>query len=434
MLACVSTALLLLPTSALHVTLPGALAVHAAPAAAPAAAAPVDPNSKEGHAAQASDYYARGRFVEASLEFEGLARDYPDEPRFLFNAAASRYAAGHYAHTVKYLSDYLARGEVQGDDRKEAQVQLDEARNKVASVELSVVAPAGVSEGLKLSVRHVARSASDLRPPLEYTARPSAKVPVQLDPGKWVARAEGPGLTPVEQEIEVKAGGRQSAELRLVAAPVTTPREDPPPSAETGVPPALARKLKIGFAAGGGVVAAAGIGVMIAGVVQRSGVATCDGDIGDCKRDLAIALRTRDAGTAVMGAGLGVIAGGLVWISGSAATRKKAWIATSVIGGAAAVGGYVGLLLASKDFNVANTTPLTGTWEQHHGGVGKAGGHAATATILGLGVGLFASSIPGLVIQSRYHNKKPRSAALRSLKIDGAASPWLTGLVVSGRF
>ena len=43
-----------------------------------------------GAVCQSSDYYAKGRYVEAALEFEGLWRDFPGEPRFLFNAAVCR--------------------------------------------------------------------------------------------------------------------------------------------------------------------------------------------------------------------------------------------------------------------------------------------------------------------------------------------------------
>ena len=102
MLTCAAWTLLLLPPAAAPVAIVRAAATQPATPASVSA-------GKDERADQAATYYSRGRYVEAALEFEGLWRDFPGEPRFLFNAAASRYSAGHYAHTVAYLGEYLGR-------------------------------------------------------------------------------------------------------------------------------------------------------------------------------------------------------------------------------------------------------------------------------------------------------------------------------------
>ena len=236
---------------------------HAGAATSPGPAAVV--SEKDEHAGQAADYYARGRYVEAALEFEGLWRDYPAEPRFLFNAAASRYSAGHYAHTVAYLAEYLGRDEIGAEDRKEAQAQLDEARNKVTGLQVKVTMPAGASGEVRVVAKHVARGASDLRPELVVpTGRGGdmATAVVQLEPGsRWVLRAEADGLVGESQEVEVTREPNQQVALQLTAgAAVEGPVTGPKPE---GVPPATRRALKIGFAAGGGALAAVGVAMLI---------------------------------------------------------------------------------------------------------------------------------------------------------------------------
>ncbi|MFY0539701.1 hypothetical protein [Nannocystis pusilla] len=86
-----------------------ALAMAMVTADAPAASA----SSKEQRVAAAYQQFEKQRHVEAALEFEALWRDFK-EPRFLFNAAVTRYTARHYAHAVAYLNEYLALAEVKG--------------------------------------------------------------------------------------------------------------------------------------------------------------------------------------------------------------------------------------------------------------------------------------------------------------------------------
>lgn len=403
---------------------------------APAQAPVVVAGDKDERATQAADYYARGRYVEAALEFEGMWRDFPNEPRFLFNAAASRYAAGHYAHTVAYLGEYLGRAEIAGDDRKEAQAQLDEARNKVTGVQVAVRVPAGASGEVEVVVQHVARGASDLRPELVFPARRGggdvATAVVQLEPGSWVVRAQATGLGGASRQVEVTRAAGQQVEVELTA---TAPADDAAraPAGDADARPGLGRGLKIGFAAVGGAAAAAGIGVLAAGAVQRGRAADCDsaarGELA-CKQDLMLALRTRDAGAAVLGAGVGLLAGGLTWISADPRKRRAAWLAEASIGGLALIGGAAWLTVSSNKFNAANTDAIV-DWPSHYAAVGGSRGHAAAATIFGLGAGLVGSAVTGLIVQ---RSRGARRAVARALRVDGMASPGRAGLVLSGRF
>lgn len=427
LLACALNALLLSTTGT----------VSLAPSPAPAAQKAPESRvlgSKDERAAQASDYYAKGRYVEAALEFEGLWRDFPGEPRFLFNAAASRYIAGHYAHAVAYLGEYLARSEIQGDDRKEAQAQLDEARRKVAGVRVAVTVPAGAQGEVNLTVEHVARGASDIRPAIKMPARRGARgveAVVQLEPGSWVVRAQGDGYAPAEGRVEVKGLAGQDVALQLAAAPVAAGAGEPTAPivpGEAGVPAAVRQRLKIGVAATGGVSAALGVVLVAVGTVKNSAAANCTTK-GECWDPLAGSLRMRAAGAGLIGGGVGLIAGGLTWISADPRTRRKAWIAEAAIGGAALVGGAVWMYMSLGDINTSKEPSWTNFYNEHH----VKAQHAAGAAVLGLGAGLLTSSITGLLVQHKYRGNGKRTA-LRTLRLDGSAAPGRAGLVLSGRF
>lgn len=441
-LACAWTALLLLPPT----VGPLALSLSLSGADAPAQGSPAAVTSdRDERAAQASDYYAKGRYVEASLEFEGLWRDFPGEPRFLFNAAASRYIAGHYAHTIAYLTEYLARGDVQGDDRKEAQAQLDEARNKVTPVKVTVTLPAVATGEVTVVAQHVARGASDLRPDLPFPARvsgASAEAVIQLEPANWILRAQGPGYAPAERRVAITRTAEQQVALTLTAAAAQSGAVPASEPTETEVPPDVARKLQIGLAVGGTVVGAVGVAVLAVGAVKRKSAENCstaataevsaDEATGACRESLMLGLRRRDAGAGVLGAGVGVLVGGLTWLARDSKQRRAAWIAEATIGGLALVGGAVWLQTSSSAFITANTAKTAEPWPDHYAKYGGAGGHAASAAIFGLGAGLITSAVTGLIVQRKYRG--PRRTALRSLRLDASGGTGRAGLVLSGRF
>lgn len=196
-----------------------ALVMAMVTADAPAAAA----SSKEQRVAAAYQQFEKQRHVEAALEFEGLWRDFK-EPRFLFNAAVTRYTARHYAHAVAYLNEYLALKEVKGADREEAKAQLEVARREVTSVQVRVQAE-GVSGEPTVTARWVSEFASDIRPelpvPLAASGTGQGGV-IQLDPGTWVLRAQAPGAEPMEVQVKVAAGAAVSADLALKPVPQET--------------------------------------------------------------------------------------------------------------------------------------------------------------------------------------------------------------------
>lgn len=409
-----------------------------APAVGPAAPAA---GARDERAARAADLYRRAQFVGASLEFEALHRDYPGEPRFLFNAGTTRFAAQHYADAIVHFNAYIARADVAAADRKEAQAQLDEARNRVASVSLSADADPDARDEVTFVVRRLVRGVPDRRSALTFTAPPIAGVATQvvlLDPGGWSLETRAGGVTVPARSFTVEGLAPQRMHVpRVAAAPIvpvsptpqnsitpTTPTP-PPTDAPTTTRP---RPLVVGLLVGGGIVSGTGVALLGTGAVRRAGLADCDGNLEDCKVPLGKAVWLRDAGAGTLGGGVGVLAGGLVWLVRDADLRRKLWIGGAVVGGLAAVGGAAGAVATTRAYRDAHFAPID-AWAPYYSGPGDAPLKATSAAVLGLGVGLLTSSVASLVIQ-----KLRPGTGLRALRIDGAASPRLTGLVVSGRF
>lgn len=377
----------------------------------------------EERAATASAHYANNRPLEAALGFEGLLRDFPQDVRFLFNAAASRHAAGHHAHAVAYTREYLERGKPRGEAKVEADAQLREALAEVIPVQVTLaVAPGGPGQ-VTLVAQHVARDSGDVRPELLFPAPLmglQSSLTIELDPGVWTIRAEGTGYGEVEQRLEVTKGVPLRASLQVPLASETllpgkaSPRE---------VPPALARKMKLGFGIGGGIVAAAGIGVTVIGGIKVSGTKECTMDTAKCPANLAHGINTRDYGVMALGAGLGLVGGGVTWAMKDPSKRRKAWIAQSAVGGAALLGGFIALFFVQDRFY--EQTKMQLEWGTFYGDFRHSTGHAFSTAFFGLGGGLLTSAVSGLAVQHKF---------LGNIKVNAFGRPGEPGLAISGRF
>lgn len=411
MLASLSFAALLLSQAGA----PASTATNVTPAPAPVPAAA---ETKEARAARAADHYGHSRFAEAATEFEALYRDYPDEPRFLFNAGTTRYAAHQYAHAVVHFKAYIARGDVSPADLRDAQAQLDEVRNKVATATLSIRVPPGAGNEVEFVVRRVTNR-RDARPELRFTAAPTgdlATLVLQLEPGVWSVQLHGAGYETIDQSFDLRGLAAQRFNLSLTAV-----RRGEPEAPPTHKP----REFAIGQAALGGIMTAAGVTVLAAGVTQRNNLSSCE-RVDECKEDLTRALNIRDVGAGVFGGGAGLLASSLVWLGRDAELRRKLWIGGGILGGVVAAGGAIGFGVTTSAFNSAK---ISSSWSDYYSDTGHAPLRAVSTASLGLGVGLVLGSVAGLIVQRR-----APGPGLRALRVGGSATPWLTGVVVSGRF
>lgn len=385
--------------------------------------------SKDERASTAAGHYANNRPLEAALGFEGLWKDYPEEFRFLFNAAASRHAAGHHAHAVAYTMEYLERGKPRGEAKFDAEAQLREARSGVVPVQATVsVAPGGPGT-VTLVAQHIARDSGDVRPELLFPAPLvglRADRTLELDPGTWIIRAQGEGYVTVDQRVQVTKDSPGVATLRLELTQADVPVQPPGSGA---VPVALARRMKLGFAIGGGVVAAVGIGVLAYGQSRIGSLRnkTCS-DTYECMLSLGGGITARGLGVMAVGGGLGLLTGGVTWAIKDPVKRRTAWIAETAVGGASLLGGFIALFfvpdLYYKDTQRVNDGELT--WDDHYARNRHSVGHAFSNLFFGAGAGLVVSGVSGLVVQRKYR--------IKNIQMSGLAGPGLSGLTVSGRF
>ncbi|MFY0539703.1 hypothetical protein [Nannocystis pusilla] len=108
-----------------------------------------------------------------------------------------------------------------------------------------------------------------------------------------------------------------------------------------------------------------------------------------------------------------------------------AWAVETGLGGAALIGGIVGVVLSARGFNEANATP-NATWQSVSEGVkGPATTYAAATAITGFGVGVVTGAGLGLAFGL---SRGKSSQYAKALRVGGAPGRSAFGLTLSGRF
>lgn len=413
--------------------------VSTAPIAGPADAAAKPSTAAVGTSArgaqatreeQAFQLYQAGRFAEAGIEFEALWADFAD-PRYLYNAASSRFAVGHFAHAADYLARYLETPGLAADDRGDASGQLAAARGHLVELLITVQGPA---EGASLTVEHVPELASDLRPPLALRTafgETGGEGNTALDPGQWRVRLLAPDGREVTQEIAIRSGPSQEIRLQL-----------PEPEVNPAEPPSM-RPYALGFGVGGGGVALVGLGMTIGTSVRANRLLTgdeaCTNDAATCRQRVVRNLNARAWGTGLLGLGLGSAAGGLTGLIADSKQRRTVWIAEAATGGALVIAGTASVLLGAR-ISRGVTSPSDATWNDFAAwsaafadeGAGGASLHSVGGLLLGLGAGLTTSSVTALLLQRSGEGRSRRSRSESKARVDVGAS--LSGIVLSGSF
>ncbi len=405
----------------------------ASPAEAPAKASPsaVETPTARGPQAtreeQAFQLYQAGRFAEAAIEFEALWADFAD-PRYLYNAASSRFAVGHFAHAADYLARYLETPGLGADDRGDASGQLAAARGHLVEVLIKVSGPA---EGASLTVEHIAELASDLRPPLAIRTafgETGGEGNIALDPGQWRIRLVAADGREVGEEVAIRSGAPRELNLQLPEAEAS---EEEPPSM---------RPYALGFGLGGGGVALVGAGLTIGTSIRANRLLTgdeaCTSDAATCRQRVVQNLNARAWGTGLLGLGLGAAGGGLTALISDPKQRRTAWIAEAATGGALLIAGTASVLLGAR-ITRGVTSPSDAAWDEFPAwstafadeGAGGASLHSVGGLLLGLGGGLTTSAVTALLLQ-RASDGQGRSKSKARVEV-GAS---LRGISLRGSF
>ncbi|MDC0666684.1 hypothetical protein [Nannocystis radixulma] len=376
------------------------------------------PQSADERRGRAQAAFEHGRFAEAALEYEALWRE-GHGPSDLFNAAASRFALRHYTHAVAHLEALLALSGLTAAQRDEAANLAKIARGKTHAVPLELQTQRPLDGPLVLTLGAVSTFASDIRPDIAITIRPGERAVLSLDPGVWRIRVDDPWFEPVALDVTVdaSAGAKpQALDLR------------PRPDARA------LRRFALGWGNAGG--AAFVVGVALLGVGQgrwSSRLATpverCQAGgpsypLEACRDALGAAGNLRAAGAGVLGVGAGALVGGLIALAPQPRQRRLAWTVAASIGAVASIGGAVALGLGTRAF-MAQNDGSEWTADDRRAIEGGAATHTTGAAFLGLGGGMLASSVTGLVLERKGRFLVSASPQVR---VGGAS------LVLEGRF
>jgi hypothetical protein len=356
--------------------------------------------------------YSRRDYVAAARHYERLWLDI-GTPKYLYNAAAAREAAGHLASALALWTRYEASPGVEGDERAELKQRLDEMRARLVATTVTVT-PADV---LGPAATFVCQRAGGIPPesfeiPAHLVAddAPGAFT-LFLDPGDWeltlLPASAIPEYSRVSAPMQVTRSPGQ-VELPLTKRALPDARPVPP---ERDV-----QRLTLGLGGGSAGVAVLGIIVLATNEKPDPMVATVDTD------EAKTFLRRVGLGAGLLGAafGLGAAAG----LETLALTRRRQSIQLGV-GGGLAFGGLVAHLAVWRAFHDDSKGSSTVTESSVNE---QRASRGISAAVLGAGATLMAGV--GLSYLVRVYLPRQR----QRVGLGGLVHPRTVGLALTGRF
>lgn len=403
---------------------------------APTESGPPTAGGQDERTAKAIAAFEGQRFMEAALEFEQLNRDFPGEGRYLYNAAVSRSALAHNAHTIAYLEEFLRRPQITADDRRIVENELALARAATQVVAVTLTTLPEQLPGVRLEAGFASDFVSDIRPPLRIfidSAQRGARGEIALDPGNWSIRGYCPGSFRSNSESTVAV--RRGAPTEIVLA------VDCRPTAPPGTDDDGERPRRTFAVVGGSLGAVAAItGAVLAGVhvPMRNAVLAADGQTSagvcvadDCHDKLVREYLWTSAAAPLIGVGVGLAVGGGTAAFARARTRMIAWSAEAGLGGALALGGLIGhlVLLDRQNDRRHHGTASPIAWQDFRGRELEAmlNRNFVAQVGLGLGLGLVATAVIGLASDGR-------RASRQGLRASVLSAPGSWGAALVGRF
>lgn len=361
--------------------------------------------------------YGEREYVAAARHYERLWLDI-GTPKYLYNAAAAREAAGHLASALALWTRYEASPGVEDDERAELKQRLAEMRARLVAITVTVT-PANVlgpgatfwceradgipPESFEIPARLVADAA-----PGNFT--------LHLDPGAWQLR-----LSPASALTEYST---VSAPIQVTQAPGEVMLPLSQPSLVDSGPAAPERdvqRLTLGLGGASG-------GAALLGIIVLT-VATVNKPASDMKEDPEVDteaskrfLRQVGLGAGLVGAAIGL--GAAAGVETLAATRRRHHIQLGV-GGGLAFGGLLFHVIAWKVFHddIGSFSEISEASVDE-----QRAPRGISAAMLGAGAALMAGAGMSYLVRSYLPHKRQRlavGALLRSHTV---------GLVLTGRF
>ena len=404
--------------------------------------------------------YGLEQYADAARAFRKLWEEYRSA-RYLYNAALSHEALGHYAYAYVYFRRYLIAQDRVADREATAlrRVSTVKARTGVILVQF----PPGTDLATARVIIHY-HSFTDRgdpnRPPLELEAAElerSSKpdeVLVHVELGYWHVTPMIPGSLPLTYKRSVIEPNSPI----LVRASTKPPRSKPMVTHTTSlvnpmkgngdvVDERAVRRMSGAFKGIGVLTLAGGTGVLIYSGVRwnrdlsefmrqsadhtpNSGIDVPWNNAGDI---LFKDWKYQAASAGVLGGGAGL---GIVGAIAQQPRRPRAWIAPLLIGGMSTAGGLYGVAVLTGQFNAEHGSISDGEGlgmddvvAERHQLQQMRMGLMSSGAAAGLGVGLFVGSLIGILHPETRRARLKRNYSLQP-KINGRE----VGLVLQGRF
>ncbi len=376
------------------------------------------------------DLFDRRQYDAAARVFETLwaQQRLPDD---LHNAAAARFAAGHFAHAFAEYSTYLATLPPQAQNRAAVTSQLQAARNECQSLEVNLRTP-DAHDAFEVVVTRVANAQTVARPPLPVVLRPAtnnAEVPVHhgeipLDPGLWQLEVRGPNGFVETQTVEITTS-RQIVQI------------------EAGTHSQAPKHAAIGLVVYGGFAAVTGGALAGVGAARQGKARGEDSALPELPASLcadspeAVRRQCQRGSLLVQGIGISSTGFGLIGFGiGSLASGSTHWIARDRarritqfsllgVGIASLAGGALGLGLSNLDDDL-NELAAAQAWDTAPPRSYR--GYAASSLFTGLGAGLTVGTAVMLLLP-KLTGKRPRTS-----QISPAIGRGFAGLHFNGSF
>ena len=333
----------------------------------------------------ARNLYGEREYVAAARHYERLWLDTGD-PKYLYNAAAAREAAGHTASALAQWTRYGASPGVSAAERAEVDARLDEMRTRLVPVIVTVtpdevLGPAATFWCERGEGR--TQESFDIPAQLVAAARPGSYV-LHLEPGAWELRLSP--ASAVSTYTTTSATVLVSEDTFDVPMPLASrPMHDGPAAQNDRV----ARRLLLGMGSAAGVSTVLGITLLVAGTDS-----SLPGLV--------------DTGAGFLGAAVGLGVGAA--LDTRTPTRRRYQIPLGIGAGLASIG------------VIWHVTART------RGDSASAGSREASAVVLGAGASLAAGAGLSYLLRVWLPRKRQR------ITVGGLVRPHTAGIVLHGSF
>lgn len=358
--------------------------------------------------------YGQREYVAAARHYERLWLDV-GTPKYLYNAAAAREAAGHPASALALWTRYEASPGVEEEERAELKQRLEEMRARLIAITVTVMPADVLGPGATFwceRAEGVPPESFDIPARLIAGAAPGSFT-LYLDPGAWELR-----LSPASALPEYTTA---SAPMQVTQSPgqLVLPLSQRADAGTPAAPDRDARRLTLGLGGASGGIAL--LGIIVLAVAKKP---TPEMDTVVDKDESRRFLRQVGLGAGLVGAAIGL--GAAAGLETLAATRRRHHIQLGVGGGLA----FGGLVLHLSFWKVYRDKTDRSSAITENGMNEQRAPRGISAAMLGAGAALMA----GVGMSHLVRIYLPQRRQRQRVKFGGLVHPHTIGFTLAGRF